>query len=383
MNRIPVEPTMLTWARERARSDASALNKRFPKLGEWEDGTLQPTLRQLEGFAQAVRVPIGYLFLSAPPQEPLPVPDLRTLSDRAVADPSPELLDTLYLCQERQDWYRDYARLYGHSKLEFVAATVVHSDVVAAATSIRRTLGLSVDGRARLGTWAEALRELVEKAEAAGVLVMASSIVGSNSHRKLDVEEFRGFALADDLAPVVFINAADGKGAQMFTLAHELVHIWIGQSGVSDVEAGRVPRQRLERWCNAVAAEVLAPLEAVRAEHRPDVPLSDEIQRLARIFKVSSLVALRRLFDAHRIDEETLWSAYRVELARLRTVERRGAGGGDFYRTLATRTGKRFAQAVLSSTLEGQTLFQDAFRMLGIRKTSTFHEAARELGVAL
>lgn len=383
MNRIPVKPAMLTWARERVGLDARALAGRFPKLGEWEEGELQPTLRQLEGFAHAVHVPIGYLFLPEPPQEVLPVPDFRTLADRPVERPSPNLLDTLYLCQQRQDWFRDYARVHALPKLDFAGSVRPREHVVRVAKSIRQALGLSVAARAQLPTWADALRQLIAKAEEAGVLVMASSIVGSNSHRHLDVEEFRGFTLADDLAPLVFVNAADSKAAQMFTLAHELVHVWVGESGVFDVEAGRVPQQWLERWCNAVAAEVLAPLAAVRAEFHADAPTAEEIQRLARLFKVSSLVVLRRLFDAGHLDEASLWSAYRDELARLRTLDRGGAGGGDFYRTLGARTGKRFARAVLSSALEGETLFQDAFRMLGVRKAATFYEAARELGVLL
>jgi Zn-dependent peptidase ImmA (M78 family) len=246
---------------------------------------------------------------------------------------------------------------------------------------MRRIVALSATERAPLPTWTDALRQLIAKAEEAGVLVMASSIVGSNSHRKLDVEEFRGFALADDHAPLVFINAADSKAAQMFTLAHELVHLWLGESGVSDAEAGRVPQQHAERWCNAVAAELLVPMEALHAEFRVDSPLTEEVQRLARVFKVSSLVALRRVFDASYIDRAALWNTYREELARLRGLDRGVTGGGDFYRTLGARTGKRFARAVLSSALEGQTLFRDAFRMLGVRKTATFYEAARELGV--
>jgi len=381
MNRVPVNPALLIWARERAGLDRLALAARFPKLAEWEDGALQPTLRQLEDFARAVRVPIGFLFLPAPPLEAMPVPDLRTLADRRVARPSPNLLDTLYLCQQRQDWFRDYARLHGLSRLEFVGSAGRQDSAEEVADAMRRTLGLSADERARLPSWTEALRQLIERAEDAGVLVMASSIVGSNSHRKLDVEEFRGFALADDLAPLVFVNAADSKAAQMFTLAHELAHLWLGESGVSDAEAGRVPQQEVERWCNAVAAELLVPMQSFAAELRADTPIEDEIQRLARIFKVSTLVVLRRLFDARFIDQAALWQNYRDELARIRALDRGGTGGGDFYRTLGARTGKRFARAVLSSTLEGQTLFQDAFRMLGVRKTATFYEAARELGV--
>jgi Zn-dependent peptidase ImmA (M78 family) len=381
MTRIPVSPVLLTWARERAGSDALGLARRFPKLAAWEEGVLQPTLRQLEDFSRAVHVPIGYLFLSVPPQESLPVPDMRTLADRHVAPPSPNLLDTLYLCQQRQDWFREYARLHGLPRLEFVGSAQLGHPPVRVADAMRRALALSGAERARLPSWTDALRQLMARAEDVGVLVMASSIVGSNSHRKLDVEEFRGFALADDLAPLVFVNAADSKAAQMFTLAHELAHLWLGESGVSDTVAGRVPQQHVERWCNAVAAELLVPMDAMQAEFREGAPLDEEMQRLARVFKVSSLVTLRRLFDAGRIDSATLWTRYRAELARLRALDRGVAGGGDFYRTLGARAGKRFARAVLASTLEGQTLFQDAFRMLGVRKSATFYEAARELGV--
>jgi len=273
--------------------------------------------------------------------------------------------------------------MHGFSRLAYVGSATVADRPELVAEAMRQSLALSIADRQQLPTWTDALRQLIAKAEEAGILVMASSIVGSNSHRKLEVAEFRGFALADDLAPLVFLNGADSKAAQMFTLAHELAHIWLGESGVSDPEAGSVPGQQIERWCNRVAAELLVPLEDLREAHQPDAPVAKEIQRLARLFKVSTLVALRRLFDAGFIDQATLWRSYRQEVERIRGLDRGGSGGGDFYRTLGARTGKLFARAILSSTLEGQTLFQDAFRMLGVRKTSTFYEAARELGVML
>lgn len=383
MNRVNVRAELLTWARERAGLDAVALAGRFPKLTDWEEGSRQPTLRQLEDFAHAVHVPIGYLFLPAPPEEAMPIPDFRTLAGRRITRPTPNLLDTLYLCQQRQDWYRDYSRLHGMAPLPFVGSAHIQDDPARLAEAMRDTLALSVAERQQIPTWTDALRQLVAKAEDAGVLVMANSIVGSNSHRKLEVEEFRGFALADNLAPLVFVNASDSKAAQMFTLAHELAHLWLGESGISDPEVSQIPQQGIERWCNSVAAELLVPLAELRREYRPDISVLDEIQRLARSFKVSTLVALRRLFDAGFIDQAVLWQRYEEELTRIRALDRGGSGGGDFYRTLGARVGKRFAHAVLSSTLEGQTLFQEAFRMLGVRKTSTFYEAARELGVTL
>jgi len=380
MNTVPASIPVLRWAAERARLSDTALERSFRKWSLWLSGEARPTLKQLEDFARLTRTPFGYFFLPEPPVLHLPVPDFRTVRDEALAEPSTALLDTLYLCQQRQDWYRDYARVHGLTRLDFVSSATVEDQPEQVAGEMRQILGLSVVERRTLSTWTDALRQLISKAEDAGILVMTSSIVGSNSRRKLDAAEFRGFALVDDRAPLVFINASDSKAARMFTLAHELAHIWLGESGVSDPEAGSVPKQGVERWCNRVAAELLMPLDALHEAHEPDAPVADEMQRLAHLFKVSSLVALRRLFDAGFIDRDTLWQNYRQEVARIRALDR-GGSGGDYYRTLAARTGKRFAQAVFSSTLEGQTLFRDAFRMLGMRKTSTFYEAARELGV--
>ncbi len=376
--RVPIQPVMLTWARERAGLELKDLTRRFPQLAAWERGERTPTLRQLEDFAQAVRVPVGYLFLPTPPDEPLPVPDLRTMADRPVARPSPELLDTLYLCQQRQDWYREYAQLQGLSRMPFVGTASLQDDPTRVAAQMRETLGLSVRERQQLPTWTDALRQLANRAEEAGVLVMASSIVGNNARRKLNVAEFRGFALVDELAPLVFLNAADSKAAQMFTLAHELAHIWLGESGISNVEVGRKATHQVEQWCNAVAAELLVPLDDFRSQYQAGASLTDETQRLARYYKVSPLVILRRAFDCGSLDEQSLWMAYRQETERL---QRRVAGGGNFYRTLSMRTGQLFARAVVSSALEGQTPFRDALRLLGVRKTATFWAIARKLKV--
>ncbi|MEX2582458.1 MAG: ImmA/IrrE family metallo-endopeptidase [Gemmatimonadota bacterium] len=379
MNRVEVKPELLRWARERAGLGVDALARRFPKLPAWESGEVHPTLKQLEGFAKATFTPVGFLFLDEPPEERVPIPDFRRVANVHVGHPSPDLLDTLYLCQQRQDWYRDFVRSMGEEPLALVGSVRADADVVATAAAIRLALGFDLEERRQIPTWTEALRRFIEQADALGILVMVSGVVGSNNRRKLDPQEFRGFALADDLAPLVFINGADTKAAQMFTLAHELSHVWLGQSAVSDAEARVLPEHAVERWCNAVAAELLVPLEALREAYDPSAALREEPGRLARRFKVSTLVVLRRIFDAGELTREAYWRAYEEELERLRSLPK--GSGGDFYLTLGARAGKTFARALVVSTLEGRTPFTEAFRLLGFKQMATFNELGHSLGV--
>ena len=353
---------------------------RFPKLELWERGDAQPTLKQLEQFANSTHTPIGYFFLAVPPVDLVPIPDLRTVGNQHLDRPSPDLLETVYLCQQRQEWYRDYARSVGETPHAFVGSARVQDDIITKAGEIRHALGFDLDERLHLQTWTEALRRFIEQADALGVLVMTSGIVGNNTHRPLDPQEFRGFALSDDLAPLIFVNGADTKAAQMFTVAHELAHIWLGQSGVSDARAAEIPEQRVERWCNQVAAELLVPLDVIRIEYDTTATLATEMNRLARRFKVSTLVVLRRIFDAGALAWEEFRLAYELELERLLAIPR--GSGGNFYATQSARVGKRFASALVVSTLEGQTLHRDAFRLLGFTKLETFKELGRSLGVA-
>jgi Zn-dependent peptidase ImmA (M78 family)/transcriptional regulator with XRE-family HTH domain len=381
MTRVPITPSLLRWAIDRAGLARHDLARRFPRLDRWENGDERPTLKQVEEFAKATHAPIGYFFLAAPPVESVPIPDFRTIADERLRRPSPDLLDTVYLCQQRQHWYRDFCRSVGDAACPFVGSIRVSDDIVASATTIRSALNFDLDERRAMRTWTEALRRFIEQADAVGVMVMCSGVVQNNNRRRLDPEEFRGFALSDDLAPLVFINGADTKAAQMFTLAHELAHIWLGQSAVSDAQALRIPDHEVERWCNRVAAELLVPLDMVRAEHRRSGQLRDEVSRLAKRFKVSTLVVLRRIHDAGGLTREAFWQAYNEEVDRLRAIPR--TSGGDFYLTIGARASKRFARALVVSTLEGQTSFTEAFRLLGLKKMATFHDLGSSLGVGV
>jgi len=354
---------------------------KFPALDAWEVGDKQPTLKQLERVARATYTPVGYLLLLDPPEESLPVPDFRTIGEVEVGQASPGLLDTVYQCQQRQDWYRDYARSHRESPVAFVGALTIDVDVAEAARQMRAVLAFEPAQRG--ASWSEAARRLINEADQHGVLVMVNGVVGSNTHRKLDPHEFRGFALSDELAPLIFVNGADTKAAQIFTLAHELAHLWLDESAVSDVDLINTSTNAVERWCNRVAAEFLLPLGDLGHVEVDEARLTNELERLARKFKVSTLVGRRRVFDAGRITELEYRIAYARERDRiLELMAERGGGGGDFYNTQPVRVSKRFARALIESTLEGQTLHRDAFQMLGFKKHATFEELAHRLGVA-
>lgn len=378
MTRVEVKPELLRWARERARLSFDHLEAKFPNLDKWESGDLKPTLKQVESYAKATHAPVGYLFLPEPPAEPLPIPDFRTIGGQEIQRPSPNLLDTIFICQERQVWYREFAVANAEPPVAFVGSATIESSVVETAAAIRLALQFDLEKRKACPTWTEALREFIRQADELGVLVMCSGVVLNNNHRRLDPAEFRGFALTDDHAPLVFINGADTKAAQMFTLAHELAHIWLGKSALSNATVVPKWRNATEAWCNRVAAEVLAPLSAVEAALKHGEPLHDLKSRLARRFKVSTLVILRRLLDVGRLNEEAFQQAYEAELAHLAAMPKKESGG-DFYLTTPARVSKRFARALVESTLEGRTLYRDAFRMLGISKPETFKELGRSL----
>lgn len=376
MLRVDVSPGMIRWARERAGKDVAELRGRFPRLLEWEQGEVRPTLKQTEAFAQAVWVPVGYLFLAEPPVETVPLPDFRSGHTRS-RRPSPNLLDTLYLSQARQAWYRDYARAVGETSLPFVGSASIEQPVEVTADSIRRTIGFDLESRRRCSDWTQALREFIQQVDAAGILVMVSGVVRNNTHRPLDPGEFRGFTITDDLAPLIFVNGADSKAAQMFTLAHELAHVWLGRSALSDPDPGEAADSDIERWCNAVAAEVLVPMHMLRDDLRPGAEAGAEMRRIARRYKVSTLVALRRLFEAGAISRSVFRAEYESEIARIASLPT--GSGGDFYRTQPVRASRRFVAALVESTLEGRTLYRDALHMLGISKVETFHELGRSV----
>lgn len=382
--RIPVDPKVLRWAVERAGWSEDAVHGRFPRFDQWLSSDPAPTLKQLQSFARATHVPFGYLMLETPPDEEVPIPDFRTRGDEQKEELSPDLRDTIYTCQRRQAWYRAFAITQGLAEVDLVGIASIGDAVGPVAERIRNAIGFGMERRSSFRSWEAAFRQLIDLIEDAGVLVSVNGIVGADTHRALDPVEFGGFALVDDYAPLIFVNAADTKSAQIFTIIHELAHIAAGESALSDAGVERSDHDDHERWCNQVAAEVLVPRETLPAVFTGSID-ELELQRLAALYRVSTLVILRRLHDAKLIAWDEYRSRYLDELARVREFARRakdGPGGGNFYKTQPLRLGRRFARAVVADARSGRTAYGDAYRLLGTAKPETFGKLAVELGVA-
>lgn len=370
MTEALVSPTLLRWARERAALAPERLAKQLGVqphlLTNWETGVARPSFRQAEKLAAETHVPFGFLFLSEPPEEPIPFPDLRTLAGAPPRRMSADLLDLIHDVRFKQDWFREHLIEQGANKLEFVGRFTLDTPADAVAADIRAVLHDDTE-TAAAANWEQRLTSLFERCEDVGIWVIRTGVVGNNTHRPLSVSEFRGFAIADDIAPLIVINGRDARAAQAFTLAHELAHIWLGRSAVSDPGLDRAPKDlpELERRCNAIAAEVLAPRIAFLRHWNDGRDLVENAQLLSLYFKVSRAVIARRGLDLGKIE----WEQYRTfwEQESATWGEQEKSSGGDYYRTVPVRNGKTFTRAVVTSALRGSLLLRDAGQLLGVK----------------
>ena len=370
--RVEVNTLLLRWICEGSGQPEEELSERFGDLPRWLDGSLMPTMAEAEGFADAMGVPIESLFYWTPSSDVLPFRDLRTHGGGGPAPQSEGLMETIHLCELRQEWYREYARDTGVPEVRHVGCAKADMDPAFVAGMMREKYAFGVHHRRECSDWEDALRLLARNAEAEGVLVMASATVGGDPGRPLDPGEFGGFALPDPLAPVVFVNGAAPGGLTLLALAHELAHVWLGVAGLSDAGAvaGAGAREE-EAWCDAVAHQFLMPREALSLELVDGEPLRDCLARLARTFKVGAPVALARLRAMRRIGGDEFERARKAE--RLRADGPGDGNGGRRYHDPVS-AGRRFTGALVSRTLEGKTLYAEAYRLLGDKNPRTIED---------
>ena len=351
--------------------DLHVLETKFPSIKKAsEEHPASLTIKDVEKISRLTGYPFGYFFIEESPQKIEVIPDLRTPNSEFRTKISRQLQEQMDFCQARVDWFHNYAISEQFEKVACVNS--VHSDCSPEKTAKFYREKLQIQSllatlrKEKKNVYAY-FRELRERIESIGILTEASGIAGNNTHHGFCVEEFRGFAITDDYAPLIFVNKKDVPEAQVFTLIHELAHIIRGESGISDANIGA------ENWCNRFAAEFLVPSEEMLTK----VANLDEIDRLAKFYFVSRQVILlraKRLNIIQPVLFDKLWE----EINKKSHTRSQKQGGGNAIKNLGDRLSKRFSFAVLESARSGKTLFRDAFALLGANG-STFWKLAEHL----
>ena len=345
------------WAFVRAGYNEAEAVAAFPMLESWLSGEQLPTLRQLEKFAAKFFVPMGFLFLQQKPVETVPFPMFR---GSAGIDNNFDLnvYDTVMNIQSRQDWLEEYLQDNVMDTCQIVGTITPATPFAEAVRKLRTALGLECEWAFSLANVETAVNVLTEHLEEIGIFVAFNGVVGNNTHRVLKVEECRGFALVNDTAPYIFVNSADSKSAQMFTLIHETAHIMLG---ISAGHAGEsiAMQNHVEKYCDMVAAEFLVPEIVLRELW------NGEIKWMSRRFKVSELVIARRGHDLNLLSDEDynqFWHEYSN-----RPINKKASGsGGSFYLTSVKRVGRAFAIHVRNAVNSRALSYTDAFRLTGL-----------------
>jgi len=384
-----VQPNMISWARSRSdfsvEDVAKKLHVKAEQVAAWECGEDAPTLCQARSLATAMHIPLGWLYLKTPPEEKVALPDLRTVGNSGHAGLSPDFRDQLNEVLYKQQQYVELIIEDGAEPLPFVGKFSVKDAPAAIVADIRNALGMNHEMRRDATSWEDFLHEFILRAEGLGILVMRSGIVGNNTHRPLSVQEFRGFAISDIYAPLVFINGKDAKTAQIFTLAHELAHLWIGASGISNqaMNASGVHSKHVELFCNQIAAELLVPAAELAVRWQKAKETAENIHTLSCYFRVSGLVAMYRSLDLGYITRAEFDTFYRIEMARHAAHAARvknSDGGPTPQITIPARNSHLLTDTIISAAYEGKLLFRDACRILGTTM-GTLNKLAATAGV--
>lgn len=383
--KMKINENVLQWAISNSNTDEFLLRALFPKIDEWLSGNVEPTFNQLENLSRKLHIPFGYLLLNSPPKEKIELLEFRTIESEKIKKPSRELIDTIYDMEMKMDWMREELIRLGNEPMPFVNSISKSSqDIKNIASIIRKDIELDDDWFLKTKNADESFKCIRSKLEDLGVLVMMNGIVGSNTSRSLDVNEFRAFVIIDDYAPLIFINAKDSSGGRLFSLCHELVHIWFGENNIfnDQYDSKDSYKDKLELKCNAVAAEILVPEKHFLRKWQEDSTkkASEKIKALAKYFRVSETVIARRALDFGKITKQEYSTIYKMAIDNFNKMidSKKKHSGGDYYNTAKTRIDNRFFSVVNRSVLNGTLKYTDAFRLTGLNR-KTYSEFERRL----
>ena len=352
----------LKWAIQRADADLDDLILRFPKLEGWINKESTPTVKQLESLTKKLHVPFGYMFSETLPEEDVSFPFFRA-DKKNSAKVSLNVFHTIQILKDRQTWLTEYMEESGYEILPFVGKYTIENEIQTIVNDIRETLKLRQNWASKQPSWQKALDFLHFKMEEIGIIVTFNSVVENNTKRKISVEECRGFVLVDKMAPFLFINSADSKAAQMFTLIHEVAHIWLGESAGFDLNYMLPANDPLELFCDKIAAEFLVPHNLIAKAYREE----QDIKKLSRRLKVSPIVIGRRLLDLNLLSKKDFFRFYNQYMELVNKRKENQGSGGNFYATARKRISLPFANHVNTAVKENKLLYRDAYELTSLR----------------
>jgi Zn-dependent peptidase ImmA (M78 family) len=257
----------------------------------------------------------------------------------------------------------NYLRENGADPLNFVGKFNVNSNYLDIVTDIRKELGLTENWASHYQTWEKSLEHLTEIIEDKGIIINYNGVVGNNNQRTIEVKECRGFVMVDDYAPFLFVNSADAKAAQMFTIVHELAHIWLGASAGFDFKQMQAADDPVEKLCDQIAAEFLVAERSLKNEWQE----TSDFKNLAKHFKVSPIVIGRRALDIGLISRDDFFSFYNTYIKNVIRKKAIQGGGGNFYNTAKKRVSLTFAAHVNNAVNTNSLLYRDAYRLTGLK----------------
>jgi len=387
-----ITPNVLKWARESARMTEETAAAKIPKLTveklkEWEDGTSQPTIRQAQILAKAYKRPFALFFLPEVPRDFQPLQDFRKSGSKDLTTSSIFIIREI---QQKQAWISDVYSENNEEKLPFVGRFSLNSNPKVVANDILATLGINP---AKYKT-DNPIREWVNAAESNGIFVSRTSFI--HSKMKLDSEELQGFAIADNFAPFVFVNSDDWNAPQLFTLVHELAHIWIAVTGISNgIEpeiANRDKFNPIELFCNEVAANALIPSEIILNIDRGVFKNSQEIFKIAKNLGISSFAFLVRALNLQlvsnseynalkrqaEIDYQAFLKREAEKKAAFKLKQKDKPGGPNPYLLRLNKNSRLFTQVVLDALRSGFVQPTQASFLLGT-PSNNFHKLEAQI----
>lgn len=358
-----ITPNVLRWARESARMSeevaASKVSVPIEKLKEWEEGTNQPTIRQAETLAKAYRRPFALFFLPEIPRDFQPLQDYRRKSAKTLGTASIFIIREI---QQKQAWIRDVYEDSRESKLPFVGKYSLRDNPKKVAEDILTTLDIHpLDYSSE-----NPIKEWIDKAESKGIFISRTSFI--HSRLLLDSEEIQGFTIADPYAPFVFVNSEDWNAPQLFTLVHELAHIWIAESGISneigpDIKSKETTHP-VEIFCNEVAANALMPETIMTNLKMSTFDSIREVYKISKALGISSFALIYRAFNMDRItldkyrtlkasaDKEFEEYLIREEEKKIKQKDKK-KGGPSPYLLRLNKNSRLFTQIVLDAFRSG------------------------------